>query len=76
MTKKYDVEFKKNQFMLICREQATYNSKKGYGIAKSILFGWGKNIAKNVNTLPNQNQIMHMQSNSITLIKKFQNWRK
>ncbi len=81
MTKKYDVELKKqlvHAYMqgAYMQGQATHNSKKSMGLPNPPFLDGERNTAKNADTLPNHNQIIHMQRRFMILIKRLPNWKR
>ena len=76
MTKKYDVEFKKQLVHAYMQGTSYSQLEKEYRVAKSTISGWVKNTAKNANTLLNHNQIIRMQRRFVILIKKLPNWKR
>ena len=76
MTKKYDVEFKKQLVHAYIQGKSYPQLEKEYGVSKSTISGWVKNTAKNANILLNHNQIILMPKRSMILIKKLLNWKR
>ncbi len=79
MTKKYDIEFKKQLVHAYMQGTSYPQLEREYGVAKSTISGWVKKYREEcryTSKSQSDNLIIHTQRRSIILIRKLPNWRR